>query len=431
MAVWDALTPAIEGARERIGQALQGLSPMLEAFKGLWESLSGDMERFTAGVEQMSTGSITVFEGFKTTVGGIFTSMFETPLAAVQGFVDTVIGLFDSIGGRAGEALDGLRSGLSGVSDVLGNVRGALPDWLVPGSPTPFELGLRGIADAVAPLSNMFQSLAGPLGAAGDAGESGFSALLEAIANVLTESQAQIAAFAAQVTGELIPAFVEMVLTQIQEAAAQLAVYWQAAWETLTRVTENGVANIERAIEGLADAFAGVVSQWISDINTLNLHFDDLLTHIQQVAEAIANLPPIPTVPGAPYPGGAGTTVPAGTGPAGGGYVGHMFTEVGERGTEFVLSHRSTRRAEQLVGGMLSQERLLAALSPRAVAVATPVAAPVARSGGGTVSVTVNVENMTGTERQAQDLAQFVATEVDHVLSRRLPRALSAVGMLG
>ena len=41
-----------------------------------------------------------------------------------------------------------------------------LPDWLIPGSPTPFELGLRGITDAMTDLGrigapNLQMALAG------------------------------------------------------------------------------------------------------------------------------------------------------------------------------------------------------------------------------------------------------------------------------
>jgi hypothetical protein len=40
---------------------------------------------------------------------------------------------------------------IQALIDKLRNLK--LPDWLDPGSPTPFELGLRGIADAMADLN--------------------------------------------------------------------------------------------------------------------------------------------------------------------------------------------------------------------------------------------------------------------------------------
>jgi len=78
------------------------------------------------------------------------------------------------------ERADWLRDIFSKVSDVfgwviekLGKLSGAisnltLPDWLTPGSPTPFELGLRGIADALTAVNNVMGS--GPLMGVGGRG---------------------------------------------------------------------------------------------------------------------------------------------------------------------------------------------------------------------------------------------------------------------
>ncbi|RPJ38483.1 MAG: hypothetical protein EHM35_04455 [Planctomycetaceae bacterium] len=55
------------------------------------------------------------------------------------------------------EAGEGLKRALEGIKRWLDEVKAALdnltlPDWLTPGSPTPFELGLRGINDALKDL---------------------------------------------------------------------------------------------------------------------------------------------------------------------------------------------------------------------------------------------------------------------------------------
>jgi hypothetical protein len=42
---------------------------------------------------------------------------------------------------------------LKNINDILSKLK--LPPWLIPGSPTPFELGLRGIGDAMAELNHM------------------------------------------------------------------------------------------------------------------------------------------------------------------------------------------------------------------------------------------------------------------------------------
>lgn len=56
-------------------------------------------------------------------------------------------------------------------------------------------------------------------------------------------------------------------------------------------------------------------------------------------------------------------------GRAEGGYVDNGIYRMGERGREFVLSHQMTRRAEQIVGGSLTQESVLSALSGRTMRV--------------------------------------------------------------
>jgi len=65
--------------------------------------------------------------------------------------------------------LDGVKSALSSVKDWLGKVADKissihLPDWLTPGSPTPFEIGLLGIGDAARRLARVeFPAMAASL----------------------------------------------------------------------------------------------------------------------------------------------------------------------------------------------------------------------------------------------------------------------------
>jgi hypothetical protein len=56
---------------------------------------------------------------------------------------------------RSADSLMGvLRSVRDRIRDII-NAAASMPDWLIPGSPTPFELGIRGIADAVKNLPTM------------------------------------------------------------------------------------------------------------------------------------------------------------------------------------------------------------------------------------------------------------------------------------
>jgi len=93
----------------------------------------------------------------------------------VEGLGTKFQALADTIKGGVKSALDWLKDKLDKIKDFLDNFK--LPAWLRPGSPTPFELGLRGIGDAMDDLSRMKLpalrvGLAGVGGLAGGNGQS-------------------------------------------------------------------------------------------------------------------------------------------------------------------------------------------------------------------------------------------------------------------
>lgn len=145
-----------------------------------------------------------VLEVAITALAGVWQNVLQPALEAVWGVIsDSVIPVFEEIAGfvedNVGPALErfantvlppiqgafeGISDAISGVVDWLGDLADRirnleLPDWLTPGSPTPFETGLRGIADAMGELTRVNlpqfgQGLqAGGLGAPAGAGGSG------------------------------------------------------------------------------------------------------------------------------------------------------------------------------------------------------------------------------------------------------------------
>jgi hypothetical protein len=62
------------------------------------------------------------------------------------------------------------------IGDLIDKAK-SLPDWLIPGSPTPFETGLRGIGSAVRSMPNLGQALnvSGPSTGSGLAGGGGLA----------------------------------------------------------------------------------------------------------------------------------------------------------------------------------------------------------------------------------------------------------------
>ena len=69
---------------------------------------------------------------------------------------DNILPIFqswsDSIGGISG-VIETVVGWIKKLTDNLGKIK--LPDWLTPGSPTPFEMGLRGIADAMQDVNKL------------------------------------------------------------------------------------------------------------------------------------------------------------------------------------------------------------------------------------------------------------------------------------
>lgn len=93
-------------------------------------------------------------------LAGIWENVLKPALEVVWDFVQTKVTpaltwlhdkvikpLADTIGGALTSALEYVSEKLKVFSDWLKSI--TIPDWLVPGSPTPFELGIRGITKAL------------------------------------------------------------------------------------------------------------------------------------------------------------------------------------------------------------------------------------------------------------------------------------------
>jgi len=104
---------------------------LMEAFSGLMSALGIDTGEGAGWFGDFLNGII--MDKVTTWVNGL-TSSIESLTAGLE-LAQDVIEWF------------------KGAWDTLGNIQ--LPDWLTPGSPTPFELGLRGITEAMTDLNNM------------------------------------------------------------------------------------------------------------------------------------------------------------------------------------------------------------------------------------------------------------------------------------
>lgn len=98
-----------------------------------------------------------------TVIAGVWQNIILPALDAIwkvikENVVPAISSLADWVGGHLAPAFDWLKDALVVVCGWIDSLTAKLasisiPDWLMPGSPTPFEIGLRGIASAMSELS--------------------------------------------------------------------------------------------------------------------------------------------------------------------------------------------------------------------------------------------------------------------------------------
>jgi phage-related minor tail protein len=197
---WDALQPRIaEGKRILNEFSSQVLPPLRQAWTTLGQVWQTSIKP-ALGELWTAVGNLTRELG----IGTGKTDGWEVAMGILRGTLDAVmIGVNllspairiagDLISGGIGyvtDFVDGLRSMKQGVDALLEPLRNmsnkigdlidkakSLPDWLIPGSPTPFETGLRGIGSAVRSMPNLGQALnvSGPSTGSGLAGGGGLA----------------------------------------------------------------------------------------------------------------------------------------------------------------------------------------------------------------------------------------------------------------
>jgi phage-related minor tail protein len=149
---WDLITTGFEQAKElynnELKPALEGLFEKLglgtDTADGLGGSLGnivGTMATWVAGglIDTIKLG----IEGLTTVINIVTTGIDGLKKAwdNLKIIMDIIKGVFDDVKAK--------------INDLLGSLGDLhLPDWLVPGSPTPLELGLRGISAAMDEINN-------------------------------------------------------------------------------------------------------------------------------------------------------------------------------------------------------------------------------------------------------------------------------------
>ena len=158
----NALPPLLDGFKEIAGHIKTEFGPVLDelfaAFGEIFESLG-----FGAGEVDWLKITIDVLKGTISAVALV-----------LSGFAVTLGHIADAVG-AVGDAIDWVVGKWHDMERAARDAINAIPNWLQPGSPTPFELGLRGIGSAMDDLDfgKMAPAPGGPAMAGVGAGGAG------------------------------------------------------------------------------------------------------------------------------------------------------------------------------------------------------------------------------------------------------------------
>lgn len=151
----------IRDALDRISVATGGATGKLSLSKIALAALKATLDAVTIAVKVVALG----FQAFATYI--------ETMSAVTR----TLIGVSNQLGSTLRSTMSSIRSGIDSVIsawnrliDVMRRAADAIPDDLMPGSPTPFEMGLRGIASAAGAVGNQLPQAFAGVGTGGAGG---------------------------------------------------------------------------------------------------------------------------------------------------------------------------------------------------------------------------------------------------------------------
>ncbi len=194
-----------------------------------------------------------------------------TALRVIQTVIDAVAGALSSLAGAA----HGLISALNSLAERMSSMP-SLPSWLMPGSPTPIEIGFRGISSALGELTPMLDDLDNTIsgmdvGALTDVGDA-----LGVFADIV-DAVAAIAGYAPTVIG---PA-AEVLVLQMKGLVRKIV---RVAQEISDEMGSGALAEAAEAGQMLSDA----LRPWKDAVEAVNAIADFEPTVIGPVADTLA-----------------------------------------------------------------------------------------------------------------------------------------------
>ncbi len=143
--VVKALTPVLDVLGAALGDILVALLPLLPPLALLLQAftpLIPPLAKLVTLLVKMLMPLLTPLIGLV----GALASVMSHVLAKAIGVLTTLLSPLGAIFRAIGRAIEPVIRFVRGLARTIGRLK--LPDWLIPGSPTPLELGLRGITKA-------------------------------------------------------------------------------------------------------------------------------------------------------------------------------------------------------------------------------------------------------------------------------------------
>lgn len=190
--ITDSVVPAIGNIMTFVGEAttmfLDWSSTLNETTGPAMLLIQDALNRIaiaTGGATGEFSLSKTLLGALKATLDAVTIAIKLVALAfqAAALYMETwakIIRTVKTLGGQIGSVYTGAMNSIkSAINSVIGkwndfknavkSATDAIPDWLIPGSPTPFEVGMRGIADATSEVGRRAPAAFAGLGAGGGA----------------------------------------------------------------------------------------------------------------------------------------------------------------------------------------------------------------------------------------------------------------------
>lgn len=158
-----AVETSVNAARDAAAAAWQAISDKAYAIldpvlKYISDTIFGPMQ---TKVESSSTG-----------ISKAFTEAINSVKTTVDGALQSVKSVWETTWTAIQKAAESPKQAMEVLIDLVNKLKSIMPEWLIPHSPTPFQVGLEGILKAAKQMDGAIGSMGGAFaGAAGDVGQ--------------------------------------------------------------------------------------------------------------------------------------------------------------------------------------------------------------------------------------------------------------------